>query len=240
MPAASLINNKVSVPKEFNKVSSTYDFATQMSQGYQDDLDTSARRMKLRGNEKLLDLCCGTGKSSLACLKQLPDGIIVGVDNSEGMLYEANNKFAREIRDGKMSFILKDAMELDFPDHSFDAVFMAYGLRNMPDYDQAIKGIYRILKPGGKICIHDYSLADSFFARAYWAILGYGFIVPFCTLMSGSSKIYTYLIKSVLTFLNPGQISTLLVHNGFENVSVESHASWRAPILHSVIAIKKA
>ncbi len=240
MPALQLIDNKVFVPKEFNKVSASYDFATRMSQGYQDDLDTSARRIKLQGNEKLLDLCCGTGKSSLACLKQLPQGTIVGVDNSEGMLHEANNKFVKEIRDGKMSFILKDAMELDFPDNSFDAVFMAYGLRNMPDYDKAVKGIYRILKPGGKICIHDYSLANNFFARAYWAILGYGFIVPFCTLMSGSYKIYTYLIKSVLIFLNPSQISSLLLQNGFENVSAEPHASWRRPILHSIIAVKKA
>jgi ubiquinone/menaquinone biosynthesis methyltransferase len=240
MPAAQLIDNKVFVPKEFNKVSASYDFATRMSQGYQDDLDTSALRMHLRGDEKLLDLCCGTGKSTLACLHQLPNGTIVGVDNSEGMLHEARNKFATEIKDGKLSFILRDAMELDFPDASFDAVFMAYGLRNMPDYDRAVKGIYRILKPGGKICIHDYSLADHFFARLYWAILGYGFIVPFCTVMSGSSRIYTYLIKSVLTFLNPSQISELLLKNGFENVSVEPHASWRRPILHSVIAVKKA
>jgi len=130
-------------------------------------------------------------------------------------------------------------MHLDFPDHSFDAVFMAYGLRNMPDYEKSIQGIHRILKPGGKLCIHDYSLADSFFARAYWFTLGYGFIVPFCTIMSGSAKIYTYLVRSVLTFLNPQQIKALLEKNGFENVSVEPHASWRKPILHSVIAIKK-
>ena len=240
MSTAHLIDNKVFVPKEFNKVSASYDLATRMSQGYQEDLDTSARRMHLRGDERLLDLCCGTGKSTLACLRQLPDGSIVGVDNSEGMLHEARHKFSKEIKEGKMSFILRDAMELDFPDQSFDAVFMAYGLRNMPDYEKAIRGIHRILKPGGKICIHDYSLADGFFARAYWSILGYGFIVPFCTVMSGSSRIYTYLIRSVLTFLGPAQIAALLERNGFESVSSEPHASWRRPILRSVIAVRKA
>ena len=239
MSAVQLIDNKVLVPKEFNNVSASYDFATRMSQGYQDDLDESARRIALRGDEKLLDLCCGTGKSTLACLKQLPNGTIVGVDNSEGMLHEAGVKFSQEIRDGKLSFTLKDAMHLDFPDQSFDAVFIAYGLRNMPDYEKAIQGIHRILKPGGKICIHDYSLATTSFARMYWAILGYGFIVPFCTIMSGSSKIYTYLVKSVLTFLNPNQIGSLLEKNGFESVSIKAHASWRRPILHSVIAIRK-
>lgn len=239
MSTINLIENKVFVPKEFNNVSASYDFATRMSQGYQDDLDTSARRMNLSGDEKLLDLCCGTGKSSLACLKQLPKGTIVGVDNSEGMLHEANHKFAKEISAGTMSFVLKDAMELDFPDNAFDAVFMAYGLRNMPDYAKAIRDIHRILKPGGRICIHDYSLQDDLFAKIYWTILGYGFIVPFCTIMSGSSKIYTYLVRSVLTFLHPDQIKTLLEQNGFEKVSAEPHSSWRKPILYSVIAVKK-
>lgn len=240
MTSIDLISNKKSVPKEFNRIAKSYDFATKMSQGYQDDLDTSAKRMKLKGNEKLLDLCCGTGKSTLACLHQLPNGIIVGVDNSEGMLEVAREKFSKEIGDGKMSFILNDAMQLDFPDNSFDTVFMAYGLRNMPDYARAVQGIHRILKPGGKLCIHDYSLADNFFAKAYWAILGYGFIVPFCTLMSGSSKIYTYLVKSVLTFLSPKEICDILEQNGFENAVAKPHSSWRKPILYSVIAVKKA
>ena len=239
MVAEQLIEHKALVPKEFNKVSKSYDFATRMSQGYQDDLDTSAQRMNLKGDEYLLDLCCGTGKSTLACLKQLPTGRIVGVDNSEGMLLEARKKFAPEVSAGKTTFILNDAMHLDFPDNTFDAVFMAYGLRNMPDYAKAVQGIHRILKPGGKFCIHDYSLDDSFFAKVYWSILGYGFIVPFCTAMSGSSKIYTYLIKSVLTFLQPKQIKTLLESNGFEQVVTQPHASWRKPILRSVVAVKK-
>jgi demethylmenaquinone methyltransferase/2-methoxy-6-polyprenyl-1,4-benzoquinol methylase len=102
-------------------------------------------------------------------------GYIVGVDNSEGMLAEAQAKFAAEVKAGKMKFVLKDAMNLTFDDNTFDVVFMAYGLRNMPDYEKSIQGIYRILKPGGKICIHDYSLADNLFSKIYWAVLGYGF-----------------------------------------------------------------
>lgn len=240
MSSIQLLQNKTYVPKEFNRVARSYDFATKMSQGYQDDLNTSAQRLKLKGNEKVLDLCCGTGKSTLACWGQLSSGNIVGVDNSEGMLAEAQAKFADEVKTGKMKFVLKDAMNLTFDDNTFDVVFMAYGLRNMPDYEKSIQGIYRILKPGGKICIHDYSLAENFFSKIYWAVLGYGFIVPFCTLLSGSSKIYNYLVKSVLNFLNPQQIKTLLENNGFEQVDARPHAGWRKPILHSVIAVKKA
>jgi ubiquinone/menaquinone biosynthesis C-methylase UbiE len=129
-------------------------------------------------------------------------------------------------------------MQLNFPDNSFDAVFMAYGLRNMPNYESALRGINRILKPGGKICIHDYCISDNIWAKAYWSILGYGFIVPFCSVISGSSKIYTYLVKSVLTFLNPEQVKNLMEQTGFKNVHVNALNGWRKPILRTFTAIK--
>lgn len=239
MSSATLLSNKVLVPKEFNKIASKYDLATSLSQGYQTDLDTSAKRMQLKGDERVLDLCCGTGKSTAACLAFLPNGKVVGVDNSEGMLLEANQKFKKEISTGKVSFELQDAMLLDFPAESFDAVYMAYGLRNMPDYKKSVQIIHRVLKPDGKLCIHDYSLADTWWSKGYWSVLGYGFIVPFCTLLSGSSTIYTYLIKSVANFLRPNEIKKLLEENGFENTTATPLHSWRSPIQHTIIATKR-
>lgn len=238
MTQSNLIKNKALVPKEFNNVSSKYDFATYLSQGYQEDLNNSAKWMGLKGDEHLLDLCCGTGKSTLACLKQLSSGTIIGIDNSEGMLKEANRKFKKEIASGKVRFDLQDAMSLNFPDESFDAIFMAYGLRNMPDYDKSLAELYRLLKPGGKLCIHDYSLANKTWAKYYWGILSYGFIVPFCTILSGSSKIYTYLAKSVLTFLSPKEIKEKMNAADFKAVTIKAHKSWRKPILHAIIAEK--
>lgn len=234
----SLIENKVLVPKEFNNVASKYDFATYLSQGYQEDLNNSAAWLHLKGDEKLLDLCCGTGKSSLACLAYIKTGHITGIDNSEGMLEVAREKFSKEIEAGKMNFDLQDAMNLSFPENTFDVIFMAYGLRNMPNYELCLENLYRILKPGGKICIHDYSLKNDHWAKIYWAILSYAFIVPFCTVLSGSSKIYTYLAKSVLTFLKPEEIKTKMLEAKFKEIQIHAHKSWRKPILHSLIAIK--
>ncbi|MBS1684944.1 MAG: class I SAM-dependent methyltransferase [Bacteroidetes bacterium] len=232
----SLLTNKQQVPHEFNKVARRYDFATYLSQGYQEDLDYSATLMGLSGTEQVLDLCCGTGKSTLACLQVLPQGTITGVDNSSGMLSVADAKLQSEIETGRVSLHLGDAMELDFPDASFDAVFMAYGLRNMPDYARALEGISRVLRPGGVLCIHDYSLAPGWWVRLYWAVLGYGFIVPFCTLLSGSADIYLYLIRSVLTFLSPQRIEQLCLDHGFTQAATHRHKSWRRPILHTIIA----
>lgn len=238
MTNANLIENKAQVPKEFNKVSAMYDFATYLSQGYQEDLDNSASWLMLKGDERVLDVCCGTGKSTAACLKHITTGSIIGVDNSEGMLKEANKKFASEIAAGKVNFELQDAMHLDFEAESFDAIFMAYGLRNMPDYEKSLELLYKLLKPGGRLCIHDYSLANKGWAKAYWGVLSYGFIVPFCSILSRSTKIYTYLAKSVLTFLTPPEVKAKMKNAGFHNIQVKAHKSWRSPILHTFIGEK--
>ena len=238
MTNANLIENKAQVPKEFNKVSAMYDFATYLSQGYQEDLDNSASWLMLKGDERVLDVCCGTGKSTAACLKHITTGSIIGVDNSEGMLKEANKKFASEIAAGKVNFELQDAMHLDFEAESFDAIFMAYGLRNMLDYEKSLEILYKLLKPGGRLCIHDYSLANKGWAKAYWGVLSYGFIVPFCSVLSRSTKIYTYLAKSVLTFLTPPEVKAKMKNAGFHNIQVKAHKSWRSPILHSFIGEK--
>ncbi|MCS6934134.1 MAG: ubiquinone/menaquinone biosynthesis methyltransferase [Chitinophagales bacterium] len=237
--AGTWIHNKTEVPRAFDRIASRYDLATGMSQGYQYDLEESVRRMHLSGKEHVLDLCCGTGKSTLACLRYLPEGRVTGVDNSEGMLAVAAEKLRHELEQGRVRLSQQDAMQLTFDDQSFDAVFMAYGLRNMPDYEKSVREIHRVLKPGGKLCIHDYSLADHPLAKIYWAALGYGFIVPFCTLITGTAGIYLYLIKSVMQFLRPSEIQNLLEQNGFTDVSIQPHAGWRKPILHSVIATKR-
>jgi ubiquinone/menaquinone biosynthesis methyltransferase len=237
MPA-SLITNKAAVPKAFNRIAARYDLATGLSHGYREDLERSAALLQLSGDEMVLDLCCGTGKSSAALLPYISTGTLTCVDNSEEMLVEAGKKFKSPIATGKVCLSLQDAMQLNFPDNTFDAIFMAYGLRNMPDYGRHVQGLFRILKPGGKLVIHDYALADTWYARPMWAMLGYGFIVPFCTLLTGSSRIFTYLVQSVLKFLRPAEIQALLESKGLEQVSIHHHANWRRPILHSFLAVK--
>lgn len=233
-----LISRKERVPYAFNEVAASYDLATRLSQGYQCDLDHSASLVEFRDGERVLDLCCGTGKSTSACLKHLHGGSILGIDNSSGMLEVAERKFSKEIEDGRVAFLRRDAMRTGLEPASFDVVFTAYGLRNMPDYRKFLEGVHGLLLPGGRLCIHDFSLVNKAWARWYWSILGYGFIVPFCTVISGSSGIYRYLVRSVNDFLTPGEIEVLLEESGFSDIRIHRHASWRRPILHTFTAVK--
>ena len=228
------MKNKKSVPSEFDSVAKKYDLATFLSQGYQDDLQLSVDRMKLKGNEYLADLCCGTGKSTQACLNNLKNGRVLGIDNSKEMLEVAKAKFSSE----NSEFVQSDVMELDYPDNSFDAIFMAYGIRNMPDYEKCLINLKRMLKPGGIICFHEYSLHDNLLTKLYWKFLGYTFIIPISTVISGSSDIYKYLVSSVLSFLPPNKFIDLLNSCGFRDTRKISMPSWRKPILHTFLAYK--
>ena len=234
----SLLKNKSNVPFEFNRVAKKYNLATFLSQGYQSDLQRSANRLNLKGNELVLDLCCGTGKSTISCLKHITSGKVIGIDNSEEMLRVAKENYYKKYDRNKLEFVQKDVMDLDFEDNSVDAIFMAYGIRNMPDYKKALLNLFRILKPNGKIVFHEYSLNGSVFSHLYWKILGYGLIIPLSTLISGSSTIFKYLVRSVDKFLSPQEFCNLLKETGFNDEEIHNMPSWRKPILHTFTANK--
>jgi ubiquinone/menaquinone biosynthesis methyltransferase len=234
----ALIQNKKEVPSEFNRIAKRYDLATFLSQGYQQDLQTSVDRMNLKGNEYLADLCCGTGKSTIACLNKLPNGKVIGIDNSEGMLEAAREKLLPKFGKDKVTFAQQDVMNLDLADNSLDAIFMAYGIRNMPDFEMCVRNLQRVLKPGGKICFHEYSISKSITSKLYWKFLGNFLIIPFAGLTTGSTKIFRYLIKSVETFLSPDEFTKLLKKAGFENIKHAPLGSWRKPVLHTFVAQK--
>lgn len=233
-----LLQKKEQVPYQFNRIAHRYDLATFLSQGYLKDLNRSVQHMQLKGSELLADLCCGTGKSTICCLNALPRGRVIGVDNSAEMLDQAKKKYYPKFALEKLEFIQRDVMQLDFQENSLDAIFMAYGIRNMPDYDLCLQNLHRILKPGGIICFHEYSLDDNLFARMYWRILAYTVIIPFSTIVTGSATIFRYLIKSVLNFLSPQVFSDKIGKAGFVDIEVFPQKSWRRPILRTFLARK--
>jgi ubiquinone/menaquinone biosynthesis methyltransferase len=235
----TLFNNKKQVPAEFNKVAKKYDTATFLSQGYQKDLQRSVDSLGLNGNELVLDLCCGTGQSTICVLKRLTSGRVIGIDNSEEMLNVAEQKYSGSYDKNKLEFVKQDVMNINYDDESVDAIFMAYGIRNMPDYNACINNLYRMLKPGGKIAFHEYSLNNNFLAHVYWMFLGHGLIIPISALISGSTTIYKYLVKSVNEFPSPYDFLQLLKHAGFINVMRKPMTSWRKPILHTFLATKQ-
>jgi len=108
----------------------------------------------MKPSETLLDVGTGTGIiANLAARKVGPDGHVVGIDFSEGMLDRARTYASQEGLDARVEYQLMDAQDLKFPDQSFDCVVSLFTFMHLPDPQRALDGMYRILRPGGRVTI---------------------------------------------------------------------------------------
>jgi len=227
---------KKEVPSNFNRVARWYDTLQKMNRGYSDHLRLSAERLEAMPEANLLDLCCGTGLSTEALRRVYPQARIDGVDASEGMLEVARNRGLA----APVSFILADVMELtpDQLEGPYDGILMAYGIRNMPDPDAALARLLPLLRPGGSICFHEYSVADSKWSRMVWNLVASAVIIPLGQLTSPGAPIYRYLRRSVLEFDGVDRFEQRLREAGFVDVRTEPTYGWAKGIVHSFLARK--
>ncbi|MFW5875683.1 MAG: class I SAM-dependent methyltransferase [Myxococcota bacterium] len=229
---------KAGVPREFDRVAGSYDLLTGMNPGYRRHLRMSAERLKAPPEGRLFDLCCGTGISTEALHRVHPAARIVGLDASAGMLERARHKpFGPNV-----SFVLGDAMDpaAAGADGPFDGILMAYGIRNVPDADLCLTRLHALLAPGGRLAIHEYSVAGSSMARAVWNAVTLGVIIPGGLLTSGSTAIYRYLRRSVLEFDGVRAFEARLRRAGFEDVRTEPMDGWQRGIVHTFLARRGA
>lgn len=228
--------SRTEVPGEFDRVARSYEFLTGLNPGYTRHLRLSASRLDVPPTAEILDLCCGTGASTRAILHEHPGASVTAVDASAGMLAEAR----RRLPAGRVQVLQGDAMN---PAASgvtgpFDAVLMAYGIRNMPDVDGCLANLLDLLRPGGSVCFHEYSVADSKTARATWNAVSFGVIIPGGLLTSGTTRLYRYLRRSVLEFDGVAGFEERLRRLGYTDVRTEPMDGWQRGIVHSFLARK--
>lgn len=229
-----LKTDRTEVPDAFNQVAGRYDMLTALNPGYRRHLRMSARRLDLEPGSRILDLCCGTGLSTEAVASEIPDAEIVGLDASAGMLAIARRKKLP----ADVQFVLGDAME---PEEAgvrgpFDGILVAYGIRNVSDPDVCLSRLYRLLRPGGRICFHEYSVADSPWSRLVWNTVTLAIVIPSGKIFSGSARIYRYLRRSVNEFDGVSAFEDRLIRAGFDEIRTEGMDGWQRGIVHSFLA----
>ena len=248
LAGGGLAKRKREVPGDFDIVASTYDTLVTRNPGYLDHLRLSAGRLRLPDGGRglrLLDLCCGTGLSTEALLAEYPNAEIFGLDASSGMLDRARAKPA--MATAGVEFVLGDAMNPSAALRSalglaedepmqFDAVLMAYGIRNMPDADDCLTNLLPLLAPGAPICFHEYSVKGSARARGTWTFVAWGIIIPSGLITSRHTRIYRYLWRSVLDFDSRVEFEDRLRRHGFAEVHTEGVDGWQKDIVHSFLA----
>jgi demethylmenaquinone methyltransferase / 2-methoxy-6-polyprenyl-1,4-benzoquinol methylase len=164
--------------------------------------------------QKIVDLATGTGDLALALMKQRPDAEITGVDFSEPMLARARGK-------GLGQTILADAMRMPLADCSFDCVTIAFGLRNLPDYGDAIREMHRVLEPGGHLLVLEFSLPQLSILRAIYRLYLHRCLPLLGSFLTGEKTAYDYLGDSIEEFPGGDAMLRLMGSSGFTNVSAE-------------------
>ncbi|RCV49800.1 methyltransferase domain-containing protein [Marinitenerispora sediminis] len=225
------------VPAEFDRAAAWYDRLVAADPGYHRRLRRSARRLGLpRGGAGLLvlDVGCGTGASTAALARVLPRARIVGVDASAGMLAVARRKpWPPRVR-----FVRARAEELSpaVVGGAADAVFAAYLLRNCPDPDATLAVLGSLLRPGGRMALHEYSVADSRPARWVWSAVCWCVIIPAGRLLTGRAALHRYLWRSVLEFDGVGRLLHRLRAGGWADVRALPLPGWARGITHTFLA----
>lgn len=234
----SPITSKDDVAASFDAVARRYDLLQRLNPGYHADLRRSAARLEAPERGRILDLCCGTGLSTDALVRRYPAADVTALDGSHGMLERARGKARlRQVR-----FLEGDAHD---PARAgalgpFDAVFMAYGIRNMSDPDACLRNMLALLAPGGRAAFHEYVLDGSRSSRAIWNVVAAGVITPLGWAASGSSELFRYLRRSVLDFDGVERFEARLRQAGFAQVQIHRMPGWQRGILHTVVACKPA
>ncbi|MGV8980651.1 bifunctional demethylmenaquinone methyltransferase/2-methoxy-6-polyprenyl-1,4-benzoquinol methylase UbiE [Clostridium sp.] len=177
----------------------------------------------IKENDKVLDLCCGTGKMiELECTAVGESTMVIGLDFNKAMIDVGYKKLNKSLNNYKFNLIQGDAMKLPFEDNSFHCITIAFGLRNVPDKIKAISEMYRVLKPGGKVVCLELSKPEMpVFTNVY--NLYFNFVLPVIGYLGTQNKeAYYYLRDSVNGFMTKKQLKMEFKNIGFENSGFKS------------------
>jgi demethylmenaquinone methyltransferase / 2-methoxy-6-polyprenyl-1,4-benzoquinol methylase len=193
----------------FDRISPVYDVMNHvMTAG----LDRRWRRLAaeavVRPGDAVLDACCGTGDLALAA--ERAGGRVTGLDFSERMLDRAREKAQT------VEWVLGDATALPFPDASFDAATVGFGIRNVPDLEAGLAELARVLRPGGRLACLEITRPEGMLKPFFR--LWFDGLVPLAGKVLPGGRAYTYLPASVRRFPGPSDLAAAFGRAGFDGV----------------------
>jgi demethylmenaquinone methyltransferase/2-methoxy-6-polyprenyl-1,4-benzoquinol methylase len=222
--AESKLSKKEQIAAMFNDIAFRYDFLNHfMSLG----IDVLWRKKALKQLKSLqprqmLDVATGTGDFAIMASRILKPDNITGIDISEGMLAIGRQKVARLGLENKISLQAGDSETISFPDQTFDAITVAFGVRNFENLEKGLSEMWRVLKPGGKLVILEFSNPTVFPIKQFYNLY-FRYITPLLGKWIAKSRVaYSYLPDSVKAFPQGQVMCNILTNTGFQSVTCKT------------------
>ena len=208
----------------FNDIAPTYD---RLNHILSLNVDKSWRRKAVRRLKKaiegvvtpvILDVACGTADSTVQIAKKIENAKVYGIDISENMLEIGIDKVKKMNLNDRISFSLSSAESIDFQDNTFDAVLVAFGVRNFSDRRQGLNEILRVLKPDGTLMVLELSEPQSVIVRWIYNLYFRNVLPLVGKRVSGNADAYRYLQHTVEKFPMPAEFMAILKECGYKEL----------------------
>ena len=211
------LGKKEQVALMFNNISPKYDLLNHMlSLGIDIAWRKKAiKQLKSIQPQSILDVATGTGDFAIQSLSLNPKKVI-GIDISDGMLGVGNEKIKKKKLDHIISLENGDSENLRFEDNNFDAVIVAFGVRNFENLENGLSNMYRVLKENGKVVILEFSKPTSFPFKQIYNFYFKSILPNIGNVISRDNSAYTYLPESVQAFPDGSKFLDILNKTGFK------------------------
>ena len=209
---------KAQVALMFNNIARKYDFLNHFLSMGIDKLwrKKAVKLLKPIQPKQMLDIATGTGDFALACLKLDPEKV-TGIDISTEMLAVGREKIAKKNLQDKIELFEGDSENIQFDDNSFDAITVAFGVRNFENLEKGLKEMNRVVRPGGKVVILEFSKPAKFPVKQFYNFYFFKILPFWGRMVSKDSSAYTYLPESVGAFPDGENFLKIYRSCGFVN-----------------------
>ncbi len=221
----------------FDSIAPAYDVMNRMMTLGIDRLwrNKAVRMLKktLRPGGDILDVATGTGDLALLLDSKLHPSKVTGIDLSENMIEIARQKSEQAGATPRIEFMTADCLALPFADNAFDCITVAYGVRNFEHLLQGYREMFRVLRPGGKLCVIELSTPTNIVVKPFYRFYTHNIIPAVGRMVSHDSRAYTYLPESIAAVPQGTEMTALMHEAGF------SHATFH-PLTFGVCTIYMA
>lgn len=221
----------------FSNVAAKYDLMNDVMSGGAHRIwkDAMMDWLSPRGDQRLLDVAGGTGDVAFRFLRRAPGSTAVVCDMTEDMLIEGQKRAEVGSLAERLEWVVGDAMALPFEDASFDVYTISFGIRNVTRIEDALSEAYRVLRPGGRLMVLEFSQLPNAMLQKAYDLYSFNVIPRMGKAIVGDSESYQYLVESIRQFPDQDRFAAMIGAAGFEQVKYRNltfgvtalHSGWK-------------